>query len=280
MIRIIEPWDCLLNGPTLQLEPLAVRGGFRVRRKDGGAVVGQVHAHETDRAVLHAGPETARRDAAEVLQILLPWLGGRATLEARLSRPAAGTARRLRTLRLRRQGLARRLEPGAALWLQHLGIAGDYGTRIGVDEQPEPTLLHPVGEDRLGRRHWLVAEAARAWQGMRAAASTDGVQLEIVSGFRSMAYQAAIFRRKRERGQSLQQILTVNAAPGYSEHHSGCALDLTAPGCAPADEAFEQTEAFRWLQQHAGGHGFTMSYPRNNPQGFVHEPWHWRWRPG
>src|SRR3546814_7815007 len=78
------------------------------------------------------------------------------------------------------------------------------------------------------------------------------------------------------RGQDVDDIRTVNAAPGYSGHHSGLALDIGTPGEPPAEESFEGTPAFDWLGRHAGQHGFTMSYPRANPHGIVYEPWHWR----
>ena len=68
----------------------------------------------------------------------------------------------------------------------------------------------------------------------------------------------------------------VNAAPGFSEHHSGLALDIGTQDEPPAEESFERTAAFAWLRDHAGEHGFVMSYPRDNPHGIVYEPWHWR----
>ena len=77
------------------------------------------------------------------------------------------------------------------------------------------------------------------------------------------------------RGQTVEQILTVNAAPGYSEHHSGNALDIGTPGEAPAEASFETTAAFEWLATHAGKFHFHMSYPRDNIHGIVYEPWHW-----
>jgi len=75
----------------------------------------------------------------------------------------------------------------------------------------------------------------------------------------------------------VEEILTVNAAPGYSEHHSGYALDIGTPGEPPAEESFESTAAFAWLGEHAGRFGFQLSYPRDNPHGIVYEPWHWCW---
>ncbi len=161
--------------------------------------------------------------------------------------------------------------------LHGLGLdADDYGTRSGLALEPEPMWLAFAGFDRYRRPLWLHPNAARAWLRMRAAAYADGIVLEAISGYRSHDYQLGIFERKRARGQSIAQILTVNAAPGYSEHHSGCALDIGAPGEPPAEESFERTAAFAWLCANAPADGARLSYPRDNPHGIVYEPWHWR----
>ena len=73
----------------------------------------------------------------------------------------------------------------------------------------------------------------------------------------------------------VSDILSVNAAPGYSEHHTGRAIDIASPGSRPLTEEFEDSAAFRWLERNAAGYGFSMSYPRDNPGGFIYEPWHW-----
>ena len=103
--------------------------------------------------------------------------------------------------------------------------------------------------------------------------------LDAISGYRSHDYQLGIFERKLARGLTVDEILTVNAAPGYSEHHSGFALDIGAPDEPPAEESFERTPAFAWLGENAGDYGFAMSYPRDNPHGIVYEPWHWAFLP-
>jgi len=160
--------------------------------------------------------------------------------------------------------------------LQHLGLDASYGERTGLSPVAEPGALAFAGFDRYRRALWLTAPTARAWHAMRQTALAEGIVLEAVSGYRSHDYQLGIFERKRARGQSVAQILKVNAAPGYSEHHGGTALDITTPGEPPAEESFETTPAFTWLQARAGEFGFRMSYPRDNPHGVVYEPWHWR----
>lgn len=163
--------------------------------------------------------------------------------------------------------------------LARLGLDDAYAERTGLALVPEPTRLRLGGFDRYRRPLWLTARAARAWAAMRSAALADGVVLDAISGYRSHDYQLGIFERKLARGQSVDEILTVNAAPGYSEHHSGRALDIGAPREPPAEESFEYTDAFAWLGEYAGGHGFVMSYPRGNPFGIVYEPWHWYYAP-
>lgn len=165
--------------------------------------------------------------------------------------------------------------------LAELGLdTGDYAERTGLAPVAEPVQLEYAGRDRYRRPLWLDYDAARAWRRMRAAAAAQGVLLEAVSGFRSAHYQMGIFRRKLARGLALADILRVNTAPGFSEHHSGRALDIGTPGEPPAEERFEATAAFAWLRAHADGFGFAMSYPRGNRHGIAYEPWHWCWSEG
>jgi D-alanyl-D-alanine carboxypeptidase len=162
--------------------------------------------------------------------------------------------------------------------LDALGIdEADYATRTGLDLVAEPDWLAFAGFDRYRRPLWLRIDAARHWLRMRDHAMHEGVVLEAISGYRSHDYQLGIFERKLARGLAVDDILVVNAAPGFSEHHSGLALDIGAPDEPPAEESFERTAAFAWLQEHAGEHGFAMSYPRDNPHGIAYEPWHWRY---
>jgi len=156
-----------------------------------------------------------------------------------------------------------------------LGIPEDYGQNGGPPVFDEALDLVDVGPNLVGRAQRLTPAAAKSWKAMRAAANADGVTLMIVSGFRSVDYQARLIRKKINAGQAIEEILEVNAAPGYSEHHTGLAVDIATPGSRPLTEEFETTEAFEWLGRNAGRFGFSMSYPRNNPWGFVYEPWHW-----
>lgn len=160
--------------------------------------------------------------------------------------------------------------------LRMLGLSSeDYAHRTGLHLIAEPATLDFAGWDRYQRPLWLTRDTARAWHQMGVAARRDDVHLEAVSGYRGHDYQLRIFERKLGRGQSVEDILRVNAAPGYSEHHSGRALDISSLGEPAAEESFERTDAFQWLSTHAPTFGFRLSYPRDNPHGIVYEPWHW-----
>jgi D-alanyl-D-alanine carboxypeptidase len=156
-----------------------------------------------------------------------------------------------------------------------LGIPEDYGHDGTRPVFAEATDLVDVGPNLVGRMQRLTPGTATQWAAMQAAAREDGVLLLIVSGFRSVAYQARLIRKKINAGQIVSEILEVNAAPGFSEHHTGRAIDIASPGSRPLTEEFEDSDAFRWLQGNAGRFDFSMSYPRDNPGGFIYEPWHW-----
>ncbi len=162
-----------------------------------------------------------------------------------------------------------------------LGIPASYSVDRRLPRQPESPSAQLIeiasAPDRRALR--LDKSAAAAWHAMNAAAKASGLVLLPLSGFRSVARQAEIIRTKLAAGRPLAEILHVNAAPGFSEHHTGRALDLGTPGDPPFDASFAQTPAFAWLSQHATTFGFVLSFPHENPHGIAFEPWHWCWHP-
>jgi D-alanyl-D-alanine carboxypeptidase len=158
---------------------------------------------------------------------------------------------------------------------RQLGIPDDYALGQRLPYFFDATELVDIGPNLVGRMQRLTPEAASRWQAMLSAARSEGVTLLIVSGFRSFDYQTELIRKKLVAGQAIGDILQVNAAPGYSQHHTGAAVDIATPGSRPLTEEFENSEAFAWLGRRAAEFGFSMTYPRGNRYGFVFEPWHW-----
>ena len=140
---------------------------------------------------------------------------------------------------------------------------------------PKSELVPITVDGRLKLR----PAAAAKFQQMQAAAKADGVNLVAISAFRTVKDQEKLFFKvKEQRVQNTTTRAEVSAPPGYSEHHTGYALDI-GDGNAPAtnvEDTFAQTAAFRWLKQNALKYSFELSFPPNNPQGVNYEPWHWR----
>ncbi len=120
-------------------------------------------------------------------------------------------------------------------------------------------------------------DCAEAFKRMQADAQKEGVNLRIVSGFRSTEYQKTVFPKKFKNKKNPTEHefvsrLKFSAPPGFSEHHTGYAIDINS-----LEQTFEGTKAYKWLQQHAKDYDFEISFPRNNKQGLGFEPWHWRY---
>lgn len=159
--------------------------------------------------------------------------------------------------------------------LELLGIGEADCENCLAPRQKELSQLDHSELDIYDRQQFMTSDTFENWQSMKNAAKTNGIVLQLVSAYRSIDYQCDLIQRKLNTGRSIDDILKVNAIPGYSEHHTGRALDLTTPGYGILEERFENSNAFKWLSNHAHRYHFTMSYPRNNAYGINYEPWHW-----
>ncbi len=159
--------------------------------------------------------------------------------------------------------------------LATLGITAAMIAARGLCECEEATELELAETAVDGRQHLLVPAAAAAWRQLKAAALADGVGLFIVSAFRSIDRQFEVLRRKLASDVALEEALSLCAPPGYSEHHTGRAVDISSPGSRALEVEFEQTAAYAWLSRRAAEFGYSLSYPVGNCLGYQYEPWHW-----
>ncbi len=160
---------------------------------------------------------------------------------------------------------------------KELGITSKHiaSNRLAKCEQPPLNTLEIVDIDFEGKPFVLTNTTAKAWREMCAAALAEKIDLKPFSGFRSYLHQKRLIERHLNNGRPIEDILTHIAIPGFSEHHSGRAIDIYSGEHSVLEEAFEQTPAFQWLMKNAGRFNFRLSYPRGNPHGIVFEPWHW-----
>jgi D-alanyl-D-alanine carboxypeptidase len=145
-------------------------------------------------------------------------------------------------------------------------------------EAPAHTL-ETIDRASDGYEFKLRRSAAVRYREMVAAAAQEGIFLVPLSAFRGVAEQKDLFFRISEnRNQTKAERALTSAPAGYSEHHTGYAIDL-GDGDNPSTHFspdFAKTAAFRWLQQNAPRYSFELSFPPGNPQGVAYEPWHWR----
>src|ERR1035437_5792074 len=117
-------------------------------------------------------------------------------------------------------------EERALQTLSELGIPTSFVTQGRRTLHCECEDLVSIGLDMFGREQRLERRAASQWLTMIAAVKHDRVVLIAVSGFRSFDYQRAIIERKIAAGLTIEQIICVSALPGFSEHHTGRAIDI------------------------------------------------------
>jgi hypothetical protein len=149
---------------------------------------------------------------------------------------------------------------------------------LGPDDRPDDLVeLDVPPANRSGLR--LRSEAARALSRLVAAARDDGIELRVVSAYRSHARQAELHASAlRQHGPDQRWV----AAPGASEHQLGTTVDFADAALRHVLEpSFASTEEGRWLAAHAARFGFVRSFTEENESltGYRPEPWHYRHRP-
>lgn len=158
-----------------------------------------------------------------------------------------------------------------------LGITPKYlsENKLTYCQQAPLEQLEVVDIDFEGKPFILNVAAVPSWNKMCKAASADGVLIKPFSGFRSYLYQKGLIEKQMAKGRVLGDILTTLAIPGFSEHHTGRAVDLCEANKSVLDDKYELSEAYLWLTENAAHFNFQLSYPRNNKLGIIFEPWHW-----
>jgi murein DD-endopeptidase MepM/ murein hydrolase activator NlpD len=138
-------------------------------------------------------------------------------------------------------------------------------------KEADPSSLVAVGGEELHQ------DAANAWSKMQQSALNSGIRLDVVSGYRSVSDQTDLWNKQVQRQGSASAAAKISAPPGYSEHHTGYALDIGANGVANLSAGFENTPAYDWLSKNAKSFGFEQSFTRTSAVGADNEPWHWRY---
>jgi D-alanyl-D-alanine carboxypeptidase len=152
-----------------------------------------------------------------------------------------------------------------------------YSKIFFLNEHYTPPRLREIDDKwkySEDRSHQLHSQVMPFFERMMEAAKDDGIDLWVVSAFRSFDTQAQLKAEYTVRYGTGANAFS--ADQGYSEHQLGTAVDFTTAGMnGGLSASFENTEAYQWLTDNAHKYGFTLSYPRGNAY-YIFEPWHWR----
>jgi len=132
----------------------------------------------------------------------------------------------------------------------------------------------------------LQSMACKAFIQMQAAMEAEKIYgLKLQSAYRTYDYQRSIYNKKIQElitsGHTPQEAETKVAQtiqpPGASEHQLGLALDVSMDG--KLTQAFGETDAGKWLEEHCHNYGFIIRYPGSKTEitQIVYEPWHLRY---
>jgi D-alanyl-D-alanine carboxypeptidase len=120
---------------------------------------------------------------------------------------------------------------------------------------------------------------ASALETMFTAAAKNDTPLKISSAYRSYGYQVTLYQGYvKSQGQTIAD--SQSARPGYSEHQTGMAADLSPlDGSCSVQKCFATTSSGKWLAANAYKFGFIIRYPEGLTPitGYDYEPWHVRY---
>lgn len=170
--------------------------------------------------------------------------------------------------------------------------ASNWQLRLVNAANPLPDDFEPETSNIAGYEHRPFDMRAADWlEKMLHDAEQEGCKLYLVSGYRSIGRQRALFQIKTEElmqqglaaQQAEQEAARWVARPGTSEHNLGLAADIVSADWYTTHndltEDFEQTPAFAWLKANCAEYGFILRYPKEKEAvtGISYEPWHYRY---
>jgi D-alanyl-D-alanine carboxypeptidase len=133
----------------------------------------------------------------------------------------------------------------------------------------------PVTQSAIAGRRIMVNDLQRLF----ADSVNAGVDLKVVSAYRSYSLQASIYASSVQQYGADQANIS-SAQPGHSQHQLGTAIDFSTNEIGyDLSDSLANTKAGQWLLANAYKYGFYISYPQGQESvtGYVFEPWHFRY---
>ena len=139
-----------------------------------------------------------------------------------------------------------------------------------------------TAKNSMGREFQIERETYAHFVQLRDALLKQGIQIELDSVYRSVARQQEIVKEFTEK-YGTDYVRQYVAVPGYSEHHTGLAVDICLMVDGKViddnDEMIAQKEIFAKIHPLLADYGFILRYlpGKENITGYSYEPWHFRY---
>ncbi len=146
---------------------------------------------------------------------------------------------------------------------------------------------YTVETDTVQGDYKMETTAAYFCRRMIEAAKEDGIDLKVLSAYRTVKYQERLFERnvesRMDSGMTYEEAyadVSINIAPpGGSEHNAGLAVDIVTKKDWDTYTDFDKTKEFDWLVEHGPEYGYILRYLKGKEHitGYIYEPWHFRY---
>lgn len=161
----------------------------------------------------------------------------------------------------------------------------------------EKAITGRGGLELIGNENKLQKEVFDAFKKMQKAALQDGIDIKIVSAYRSFDRQKSIWNRKYTKytkaglkpNEAIEKIIEYSTMPGTSRHHWGTDIDVIEGGkkrieSVLQEKNFDEGEIYsdlkKWMDKNANYFGFYLVYTNTKGRkGFKYEPWHYSYKP-
>lgn len=171
------------------------------------------------------------------------------------------------------------------VWMVNAGLDKPYYTDIKeiTNTSEFPLVVNkynklsdsfkPENLEKLPSGKLATHDTKEAFEKMSKDAKSQKLNLIAVSAYRSIEYQKNLYNTYLK-NDSQETVDTYSARAGFSEHHTGRAIDL---GDSSANIVnFENTKESIWINENAYKYGFIVRYKKNTTHitGYKYEPWH------
>lgn len=174
-----------------------------------------------------------------------------------------------------------------AIMRVNIGIDKPFYTDVKTIENPDDNLVLANKYNKFPENYVpkdlvqvesisMKKEAGAALEKMAKDMRENGLTINLISGYRSEERQRVLYNSYVKKSGSLEAD-TYSARPGFSEHQSGLAIDMS--NTYTLTESFENTKEFEYLSNNAYKYGFILRYKKDKVYmtGYIYEPWHYRY---